>query len=39
MFMSVDFPDPDAPMMATISPLATSRSTPRRACTSLPPVP
>jgi len=38
MFMSVDLPDPLAPMMATKSPLSTSRSMPRSACTSTRPM-
>ena len=33
MFISVDLPEPDAPMTATISPASTVRSTPRSACT------
>ena len=31
--MSVDLPEPDGPMMATISPWAMAMSTPRRAGT------
>ena len=31
MFMSVDFPEPDAPMIATNSPRSIRRLTPRRA--------
>ncbi len=31
MFMSVDLPDPDAPMMATNSPCSIVRDTPRSA--------
>ncbi len=38
MFMSVDLPDPEAPMMATISPAAIDRSMPRRAWTWLLPM-
>ena len=38
MFISVDLPEPEAPMMATISPGATSRSTPRSARTSVWPI-
>ena len=38
MFISVDLPEPDAPMMATISPCVTVRSTPRSAWTSFEPV-
>jgi hypothetical protein len=34
MLSSVDFPDPDAPTMAIISPGSTSRSSPWRATTS-----
>src|SRR3989442_1242983 len=37
-FMSVDFPDPDGPIMATYSPLRISASTPRRACTCSAPI-
>src|SRR5713101_7588022 len=37
-FMSVDFPEPDGPMMATYSPLRISTSTPRRACTCSAPI-
>ena len=33
MFISVDFPDPDCPMMARISPLMMSKLTPRIAAT------
>ena len=33
MFMSVDLPDPDVPMMASISPGMAVRSTPRSANT------
>ncbi len=35
MFISVDLPDPDAPMIATKSPRSTVSETPRRACTSI----
>ena len=38
-FISVDLPDPEAPMMATSSPRVTVRSTARRACTSFVPLP
>ena len=38
MFISVDFPEPDAPMIATISPGVMFRSTPRRARTSTSPI-
>jgi hypothetical protein len=38
MFMSVDLPLPDGPMMAIISPGQISRSTPRSACTSTSPI-
>ena len=37
--MSVDLPEPDAPMMAMNSPFATVRSIPRSACTSFVPLP
>src|ERR671916_2767581 len=37
-FNSVVFPDPEVPMMATISPRLTPRSTPRSACTRSPPA-
>ena len=33
MVSSVDFPDPDGPITATISPARTDRSTPASACT------
>ena len=33
--MSVLLPDPDGPMIATISPASMANSTPRSACTSL----
>src|SRR5882724_4203426 len=32
MCKSVDFPDPDGPMIETNSPLAIEKVTPRRAC-------
>src|SRR5436190_1954200 len=38
MFISVDFPEPDGPMIATSSPRFTSRSMPRSACTSVSPT-
>ena len=38
MFISVDFPEPDGPMMATNSPRSTERSTAARARTSLSPI-
>ena len=38
MFMSVDFPLPDAPMMATKSPRSMVSDTPRRAWTSSSPM-
>ena len=38
MCIRVDLPEPDGPMIATKSPCATSRSTPRRASTSTTPV-
>ena len=31
--MNVDFPEPDGPMTATISPARISTETPRSACT------
>ena len=37
MFMKVDLPDPDAPMMATNSPGSMSSETPRNASTSTSP--
>ncbi|KYF92171.1 hypothetical protein BE20_12435 [Sorangium cellulosum] len=37
-FSVVDLPDPEAPMMATISPRESSRETPRSACTSTSPI-
>jgi hypothetical protein len=33
MCINVDFPEPDGPMIATISPVSIERSTPRRAFT------
>ena len=39
MFIIVDLPDPDGPMMATYSPEVMDRLTPRRACTTASPVP
>jgi hypothetical protein len=38
MFMSVDFPDPEEPMMATNSPERISSDTPASARTSTSPV-
>jgi hypothetical protein len=38
MCMSVDLPEPDGPMTATIWPFSTSRSTPRRAATASSPA-
>jgi hypothetical protein len=38
MFSSVDFPDPDGPMMAANSPAPTSMLTPRNASTSTSPM-
>ena len=38
MFISVDFPDPDAPMIATKSPRSTTSVTPLRAKTSTSPI-
>ena len=37
--MSVDLPEPEGPITAVSSPLATSTDTPRRACTVVSPVP
>src|SRR5581483_798456 len=37
MFMRVDLPEPEGPMMATNSPRPISSETPRRACTSTSP--
>ncbi len=39
MFMAVDFPEPDGPMIATNSLSAIARSTPASACTAAGPVP
>src|SRR5690349_1706084 len=39
MLISVDLPEPDAPVIATNSPRAMSRSTPSRARTSVSPAP
>ena len=33
MFISVDLPEPEAPMMATNSPASMRSDTPRSACT------
>ena len=38
MFISVDLPEPDAPMIATNSPGSTVSETPRSACTSTSPI-
>ena len=38
MFIIVDLPEPDGPMIATSSPSWMSRSTPRRACTVTSPI-
>ena len=38
MFIIVDFPDPDAPMIATKSPRSTTSVTPRSAKTSTSPI-
>ncbi len=38
MFISVDLPEPDGPAMATNSPAAISRLTPRSARTSTSPI-
>ena len=38
MFISVDLPEPDGPMMATTSPASTRSDTPRRADTSTVPI-
>ncbi len=38
MFIIVDLPEPDAPMIATKSPRSTVSDTPRRACTSMSPI-
>ena len=37
MFMSVDLPDPDAPISATRSPFSTESDTPFSTGTSIPP--
>src|SRR5580698_1152719 len=37
-FISVDFPEPEGPMMATYSPLRICRSMPLRACTCSEPI-
>ena len=39
MFIIVDLPEPDAPMIATYSPGSTVRSTERSAATATSPVP
>ena len=38
MFISVDLPEPEAPMMAANSPSPIRRLTPRSACTSTSPI-
>jgi len=38
MCISVDLPEPDGPMMATICPLSTPRSMPLKACTASSPA-
>ena len=38
MFIRVDLPDPEAPMIATKSPVGTMLLTPRRARTSVSPT-
>ena len=38
MFIIVDLPDPDAPMIATKSPRSTTSDTPREAKTSTSPI-
>jgi hypothetical protein len=38
MFIVVDLPEPEAPMMATNSPSRMSSVTPRSACTSTSPM-
>ena len=38
MFINVDLPEPDGPMIASISPCSTVSETPRRACTSTSPM-
>src|SRR5947207_8387327 len=37
-FISVDFPDPDGPIIATYSPFLTSNETPCSACSSSTPI-
>ena len=37
MFMQVDLPEPEGPMIATNSPAAISKETPRSACTATSP--
>src|SRR5207237_102291 len=37
-FIKVLLPEPDGPMMATISPSCTTNDTPRSACTSISPI-
>ena len=39
MFISVDLPEPDEPMMARYSPRRTVNDIPRSACTSVSPIP
>ena len=39
MFIAVDLPEPDGPMMATNSPSPMVRSTPASACTAAVPEP
>lgn len=38
MFIKVDFPDPELPMIATRSPCSMARSTPSSARSSAPPI-
>ena len=38
MFISVVFPLPEAPMIATYSPRSIRRLTPRSACTAMSPI-
>ena len=38
MFISVDLPEPELPMMATNSPASMASVTPRSACTSTSPM-
>jgi len=38
MFISVDLPEPDGPMIATISPWQMVSETPRSACTCTSPI-